>query len=101
MNEKDLSLDCAVKIADFHYRGDYDEYLNVKAASKIIKEEIVNVMQKEIDLLKAQNKIMHDLLIKISKQVPEKPDHWCSCGQCENNSYFAEEAIEEIEKMKS
>lgn len=29
----------------------------------------------------------------ISKQRPEKPDYWSSCGQCENNTDDAKELL--------
>ena len=32
----------------------------------------------------------------IEKQEPEKPDHWCSCGQCSNNQSLAEDRLTAI-----
>ena len=34
-----------------------------------------------------------DFLTELSKQKPEKPDYWSSCGQCERNSSTAEDLI--------
>lgn len=33
------------------------------------------------------------LLSEIAKQIPEKPDYWSSCGQCERNAGDAEDAL--------
>ena len=34
-----------------------------------------------------------DFLTELSKQKPEKPDYWSSCGQCERNSSTAEDLL--------
>ena len=33
-------------------------------------------------------------------QIPEKPDYWCSCGQCERNIDRVDDIIEEVVKSK-
>lgn len=32
-------------------------------------------------------------VLKVSRQKPEKPDYWSSCGQCEHNISDAEDLI--------
>lgn len=34
-----------------------------------------------------------DFLTELSKQKPEKPDYWSSCGQCDRNSSTAEDLL--------
>lgn len=36
----------------------------------------------------------------VSKQAPEKPDYWSSCGQCDRNIDRAEEILEQAKKDK-
>ena len=36
---------------------------------------------------------LRDFLTELSKQKPEKPDYWSSCGQCERNSSTAEDLL--------
>jgi hypothetical protein len=36
---------------------------------------------------------MRELVERISKQKPEKPDYWSSCGQCDRNIDDAQEAL--------
>lgn len=35
-----------------------------------------------------------ELIAEIAKQIPEKPDYWCSCSQCERNINDAEDIID-------
>ena len=35
----------------------------------------------------------YEFILRVSKQIPEKPDYWCSCGQCERNESDAEDII--------
>lgn len=35
----------------------------------------------------------HEFVERVSKQKPEKPDYWSSCGQCEHNISDAEDLI--------
>ena len=46
--------------------------------------------------LRQQVTLLRDFATKISKQIPEKPDYWSSCSQCEYNSRDAEEIIEAL-----
>ena len=43
----------------------------------------------------AQNRISELLIFvkNISEQIPEKPDHWNSCSQCEHNASEAEDLL--------
>lgn len=40
--------------------------------------------------------LLSDFVTKISEQLPEKPDHWSSCSQCEHNASDAQDIIEEL-----
>jgi len=37
-----------------------------------------------------------EFVSRIQKQIPEKPDHWDSCGQCENSSNEADDLMDEL-----
>jgi len=37
-----------------------------------------------------------EFVSRIQKQIPEKPDHWNSCGQCENSSNEADDLMDEL-----
>ena len=39
-----------------------------------------------------------EFLNNIVGQIPEKPDYWCSCGQCERNIDTADDIIDEANK---
>jgi hypothetical protein len=39
---------------------------------------------------------VREFLEDVSKQKPEKPDYWSSCGQCERNTGRAEELLESL-----
>jgi len=36
-----------------------------------------------------------EFLNEVVGQIPEKPDYWCSCGQCERNINTADDIIDE------
>ncbi|MBK6587961.1 MAG: hypothetical protein IPG22_06560 [Acidobacteria bacterium] len=38
-------------------------------------------------------KVKDAFIEKIAKQTPEKPDYWTPCGQCEYNTYDAEDLL--------
>ena len=46
--------------------------------------------------LRQQVTLLSDFVTKISEQLPEKPDHWSSCSQCEHNASDAQDIIEEL-----
>jgi len=35
-----------------------------------------------------------EFINKVVGQIPEKPDYWCSCGQCERNIDAADDIID-------
>lgn len=37
---------------------------------------------------------LREFVGRIATQRPEKPDYWCSCGQCEHNIEDAKELLE-------
>ena len=39
-----------------------------------------------------------ELLNDIADQIPEKPDYWSSCGQCETNINRVDAIIDEIQE---
>ncbi|WP_417070760.1 hypothetical protein [Niveibacterium terrae] len=46
--------------------------------------------------LAAEAGSLREFVKKISDQIPEKPDHWSMCGQCDRNIGEAEDIIEEL-----
>ena len=44
--------------------------------------------------------LLLEFVAKISEQVPEKPDYWSSCSQCEYNSRDAQDIIEALAATK-
>lgn len=40
------------------------------------------------------NQNMYEFVTRITEQIPEKPDYWSSCGQCERNINDAQDLIE-------
>jgi len=36
---------------------------------------------------------LRPFVVGVSQQRPEKPDYWCSCGQCERNIEDARELV--------
>ena len=51
----------------------------------------------EIELLQAhivRLAPMETFVLQVSRQTPEKPDYWSSCGQCERNAGEAEELLD-------
>lgn len=56
--------------------------------------EIQNALRQQVTLLR-------DFVTKVSEQLPEKPDHWSSCSQCEYNASDAEDIIEAISATTS
>jgi len=40
-----------------------------------------------------------DFVRRVKGQIPEKPDYWSSCSQCESNSNDADDLVDELESM--
>lgn len=57
---------------------------------------LINKYREETTSLHQQVKLLSDFVTKISEQLPEKPDHWSSCSQCEYNSSDAQDIIEAL-----
>lgn len=51
----------------------------------------------ELAAAQADVKRMQEFITDISKQKPEKPDYWSSCGQCEHNISQAEDILEAMQ----
>lgn len=58
---------------------------------------MIEALREQLAEAQASVKVLRDFAIKISQQIPEKPDHWASCSQCEHNSSDAEDVIEATE----
>ena len=52
--------------------------------------------QQQVDQLQAQIEKLTDFVREIKGQIPEKPDYWSSCGQCERNSSNADDLLDDI-----
>jgi hypothetical protein len=50
--------------------------------------------QQEIADLKATVERLRGFIERVSKQKPEKPDYWCSCGQCDRNIADADDLMD-------
>ena len=60
--------------------------------SRDIKQQLLATQAKLLDSELHAARLV-DVLQGIAKQVPEKPDYWSSCGQCERNISDADEAL--------
>jgi hypothetical protein len=54
----------------------------------------IDELEAQVAQYKADAELMRAFITDISKQKPEKPDYWSSCGQCENNIDVAEGIID-------
>lgn len=52
------------------------------------------------ELTKQRDELI-ELLERISKQEPERPDYWSTCGQCERNISDAEDAVASVKGSKA
>jgi len=43
--------------------------------------------------LRDENEALRKFVLEVSKQTPEKPDYWSSCGQCGSNISEAEDIL--------
>jgi len=43
--------------------------------------------------LREENEALRKFVLEVSKQTPEKPDYWSSCGQCGSNISEAEDIL--------
>lgn len=76
-----------------------DELRQQLAATKNDAADLIRILvkqQQENAQLRQQVKLLSDFATKISEQLPEKPDHWSSCSQCEYNSSEAQDIIEAL-----
>lgn len=48
----------------------------------------------ELDRMRERLKQVEEFVAEVSKQTPEKPDYWSSCGQCSRNQSEAEDLME-------
>lgn len=64
------------------------DFARAHACSEVAKVEA------ERDALRAEVERLRAFVQQISKQIPERPDYWNSCGQCERNSEDAKELLE-------
>lgn len=71
------------------------ETCNGASAIAVISEalNLINEFANEPDSPMSNSAPMYDFVERVSKQLPEKPDHWSSCGQCEHNINDAEELL--------
>lgn len=57
-------------------------------------------MESLLDRARETSSGVVSFLERIAEQVPEKPDHWNSCGQCDRNSSNADDLLDEIAVIK-
>lgn len=57
------------------------------------KTEAPVVASNELFATPENEREAYEFILRVSKQTPEKPDYWCSCGQCERNESDAEDII--------
>ena len=63
---------------------------------KELMNPVEAMMQREIERLTAERDALLEFVTRVSKQKPEKPDYWSSCGQCERNESDAEDVLAAI-----
>ncbi len=74
----------SLRLNDPYHRGLCDEFEELLPPHPRAAQGVTGLWLERL-------KTMRAFVERVAKQRPEKPDHWCSCGQCERN---AEEARE-------
>jgi hypothetical protein len=64
----------------------YEEKARLRRENEALKRRVAE--------LERERNVLLAFAQDISKQKPEKPDHWSSCGQCEHNIEQAQDIIE-------
>ena len=69
------------------------ERINTVAEPKGWWHKEVEELKQQLAAALAAIKVKDAFIEKIAKQTPEKPDYWTPCGQCEYNTYDAEDLL--------
>jgi hypothetical protein len=57
-------------------------------------DERISELEQQLANATKQNVLLREFASRLAKQVPEKPDYWCSCGQCERNISDAQDELD-------
>lgn len=83
-------------------RGIIDRYEAMQygwneAIERVYSEVIPTLEEIGLNNIQPSNKL-REFVLDVSQQIPEKPDYWTQCSQCENNISEAKNLIDELQE---